>query len=421
MLQAAGTHLIIPEPSEDLISNEPWSIEFDAEGLMDELFADVDEILHGSGNLPGDYLHHNHRPPRSIEETPPSYWVENSAASTTPVATYEPVQTINVPPIVLPNTFIPTPAQKEDVGTVVINQPGKITQRQQARLNLTKLLITGTTIGIAIAGTLHILNSQFPSILGSQVTELDISLSQTEPQVDPQAELVDYMLRALAIIEQRAKSNNSQNNSQLAQQPVPQPLSVATPSNAGDLTPPLAANNTLPVVNPTTNVVERIYIPVYQAPSPMRFAPPPQIATNTPTSPTSPPQAVNNNVSANQPANTNQVAAVPSAPMSVNQQPASVNVPSLPTVPTRPPIPVTLNPQQAFVPSTSPTPSHTLAGLLELGDKSAALFENEGVTRRIHIGESIGATGWTLVDIANGEAIVRRNGEVRSIFAGQRL
>jgi hypothetical protein len=418
MLQAAGTHLIIPEPSEDLISNEPWSIEFDAEGLMDELFADVDEILHGSGNLPGDYLHHNHRPPRSIEETPPSYWVDNSDASTTPVATYEPVQTINVPQIVLPNTFIPTPAQKEDVGTVVINQPGKIIQRQKARLNLTKLLITGTTIGIAIAGTLHILNSQFPSILGSQLGEPNISLPQNQPQVDPQAELVDYMLRALAIIEQRGKSNNSQNNSQVALQPVTQPLSVATPSNVGDLTPPLAANNTLPVLNPSTNVVERIYIPVYQAPSPMRYAPPPQIAIN---SPTSPPQAGNNNVSANQPANTNQVAAVPSAPMSVNQQPASVTVPSLPTVPTRPPIPVTVNPQQAFVPSISPNPTHTLAGLLELGDKSAALFEHEGVTRRIHIGESIGATGWTLVDIANGEAIVRRNGEVRSIFAGQRL
>lgn len=418
MLQAAGTHLIIPEPSEDLISNEPWSIEFDADGLMDELFADIDDILHGSGNIPGHYLHHNHRPPRSIEQTSSSHRVDNSHASTTPVATYEPVQTINVPQLVLPNSFNPTPAQKEDVGTVVINQRAKITQRQQARLNLTKLLITGTTIGIAIAGTLHILNSQFPSILGSQVTEPDISVSQTQPEVDPQAELVDYMLRALAIIEQRGTSNNSQRNSQVAQQPVTQPLSVATPSNAGDLTPPLAANNTLPVVNPTTNVVERIYIPVYQAPSPMRFAPPPQIATNPPTSP---PEAVNNNASVNQPANTNEVAAVPSAPMNVNQQPASVNVPSLPTVPTRPPIPVTVNPQQAFVPSTSPTPTHTLAGLLELGDKSAALFENEGVTRRIHIGESIGATGWTLVDIANGEAIVRRNGEVRSIFAGQRL
>jgi hypothetical protein len=74
------------------------------------------------------------------------------------------------------------------------------------------------------------------------------------------------------------------------------------------------------------------------------------------------------------------------------------------------------------LPSPVPnTPSYTLEGLLELGEKSAALFEFEGVTRRIHMGESIGNTGWILVDVANGEAIIRRNGEVRSIFAGQKL
>jgi len=58
-------------------------------------------------------------------------------------------------------------------------------------------------------------------------------------------------------------------------------------------------------------------------------------------------------------------------------------------------------------------------GLLELGDRSAALFEINGVTRRIHLGESIGSSGWTLVEVANQEAIMRRNGEVRSVYVGQ--
>jgi hypothetical protein len=68
-----------------------------------------------------------------------------------------------------------------------------------------------------------------------------------------------------------------------------------------------------------------------------------------------------------------------------------------------------------------PAYSAELEGLLELGSKSAALFKIDGVTRRINLGENIGATGWTLVDVSNGEAIIRRNGEVRSIYTGQKL
>jgi Tfp pilus assembly protein PilP len=59
--------------------------------------------------------------------------------------------------------------------------------------------------------------------------------------------------------------------------------------------------------------------------------------------------------------------------------------------------------------------------LLELGDRSAALFEVNGTTQRINVGEAIGASGWTLVSVANQEAVVRRNGEVRSVYVGQKF
>jgi hypothetical protein len=75
---------------------------------------------------------------------------------------------------------------------------------------------------------------------------------------------------------------------------------------------------------------------------------------------------------------------------------------------------------RASTPST-PTVAHTLTGLLELGDRSAALFEINSVTQRFQVGESIGTSGWTLVEISKNQAIVRRNGEVRSIFVGQKL
>ena len=67
------------------------------------------------------------------------------------------------------------------------------------------------------------------------------------------------------------------------------------------------------------------------------------------------------------------------------------------------------------------SPINTLVGILELGERSAALFEIEDVARRIYVGENIGGSGWTLVKVANQEAVIRRNGKVRSVFVGQQF
>jgi hypothetical protein len=72
-------------------------------------------------------------------------------------------------------------------------------------------------------------------------------------------------------------------------------------------------------------------------------------------------------------------------------------------------------------PGTPAAPAHTLMGILELGDRSAALFEISGVTQRVYIGERIGSSGWSLVSVTDGEATIRRNGEVRTIYIGQRF
>ncbi|GAX38453.1 hypothetical protein [Nodularia sp. NIES-3585] len=439
MLQAARTHLIIPEPSEDLITNEPWSIEFYADGLMDELFADIDEILDVSGSLPDHTLRHGSNTPRSIEQTSEGDWLDNSGESATPVASeYEHLQTINLPhPIVLSNSLTRTEkkipqGRKEQVGTVVVNQPGAITQHQETRLTLKKLLIAGMTIGVAIAGTLYVVQYGLVNLLTSKLTQPDIYPPQTQlsTKVDVQAELVEYMLAALAIIEQQGASNNNRTSVYpgIANRAVSN-----SPATDGDLTPPLAANNTQPVANRSTNLVERIYIPVYQAPSPMRYAPPPtpgaianqaQGANNFQTSQPDAGKTALNPVQP--PAKTGNAIRPELKPVPVQKAPITVRQPSMPLPGLPAPVKTTSAPtnaqQQAYL-ETSPVTSaaHTLAGLLELGEKSAALFEFEGVTRRIHIGESIGASGWALVGVANGEAIVRRNGEVRSIFAGQKL
>jgi Tfp pilus assembly protein PilP len=63
--------------------------------------------------------------------------------------------------------------------------------------------------------------------------------------------------------------------------------------------------------------------------------------------------------------------------------------------------------------------NHVLVGVLELGDRSAALFDINGVSQRVYIGERIGNAGWTLVSVSSQEVVIRRNGEVRSIYIGQ--
>jgi hypothetical protein len=60
-----------------------------------------------------------------------------------------------------------------------------------------------------------------------------------------------------------------------------------------------------------------------------------------------------------------------------------------------------------------------LSGVLNQGDRSVALFEVNGITQRFEIGEGIGSSGWTLVAVSQSQAVIRRNGEVRSIYVGQ--
>ncbi len=98
----------------------------------------------------------------------------------------------------------------------------------------------------------------------------------------------------------------------------------------------------------------------------------------------------------------------------------------LPQVPTGP---QTAPAAPGFMASGTPLPPaggmanagvvRSLVGVMQLGDRSAALIETNGIAQRIRVGESIGSSGWTLVDVSKDQAVIRRNGEVRSIFIGQ--
>ncbi|NES84778.1 MAG: hypothetical protein F6K10_27080 [Moorea sp. SIO2B7] len=170
-------------------------------------------------------------------------------------------------------------------------------------------------------------------------------------------EFIKYMLRSLEAIESKAETKQQQ--------------ATKSPAKSSEsLPPPPNPSNPSSASKSASTIIERIYIPVY---------PPNQNPT-----------------------------LVPPAPAS--------------TAPAPPPAPVPVAPPEIKPPPPpAPVITHILVGLLESGDNSAALFEINGSTHRIKVGEAIGSSGWTLVSVANQKAVIRRNGEVRSVYVGQKF
>lgn len=400
MIQEASTHTIISEAAEDLIPNEALSIETYAEGLMDDLFNDIDNILEGRRKRPAKTVRTDYVPMQTV--------------------------TVKIPEVVLPQRVhravkAMSPVKKQQTSTLVFN-PRSVTaiskRTHQDSGGLGNFLILGATLTLAIAGTIYLIDSKWLTNLAAifipHSSQTDQAQSPVAIIADPQAELVNYMLQSLAVIDQQGTSTNQASaKSGFPAVNLSQTNSSALPSTqpVGILPPPISANNLPPVPSRVTNVVERIYIPVYQAPQPLRPLPqvPPITAkVSPPETVKTPPKKVQ---TATKPIPEKVLTATVKPP--VKPQLPTIAPPKLPTAPAA----TTTVQKQVSLPSYSAE----LEGLLELGSKSAALFKINGVTRQISLGESIGSSGWTLVEVANGEAIIRRNGEVRSIYAGQKL
>ncbi|MFQ4140878.1 hypothetical protein [Chlorogloeopsis sp. ULAP02] len=428
MSSEISTNLIIPEPSEELIASEPWSMETYADGLIDDLFAEIDTILDGSKKLPLQKVNPS-------KKLPP----------------YTHAQTVSVPQIALPESSTQTAqkapqSQNNQLSTFVVSTSGVgklVKQQPQQSQHWSRLLQLLATLGLAIAGIVWISNSNLLNRLRSKSFRqaLEISQPPLQPLVytkeDVAADFANYILEALAAIDRQDGSNylSSANTliSRMTSNHTTLPY-VRNEKQTGNLPPVLTGNNTPPIPNRSTSVVERIYIPVYQAPLPMRYVPSatsgiattlPQLPSTASTAESTTSSSQNTGDKPVKPADL--LASIQSKlkPVDVNpaaipvQQASQPAIPSLPKLLVPPKLPTATAPEAASVISSPAGSSHTLEGLLELGNKSAALFKVNGITRRVEIGESIGSSGWTLVDVANGEAIIRRNGEVRSIFAGQ--
>ncbi len=336
---------------------QSWSADTDAEHLMDEVFLDLDRILAGGANL--------------VEAPEPEQTIA--------------LQTLVVPPISLPPGFLPAP------------EPDPVTPEQAIVAKPQENYLDRILLGIALAvvGASGVLWLVTKDILKLPFLPPAPTPVASQPLSPADAKFADYVERSLKAINRRASNNSAALQS-------------------GDRLPAPNGGVPLPPTQAPPTVLERVYIPVF----PPQMANPaqpiaPRLLIPRPTVQSASPAAR----SANPPAQ-----AAPERP-AAREEPAR-------TVEREPERAVEREPERAAEETEQPTEAptqtatasgRTLTGVLELGDSSAALFEIDGVTQRVAVGETIGDSGWTLVKVENQQAVVRRNGVVQSLYVGGRF
>lgn len=403
MSQDVSTNQRAREPLTAPTSIQPWSAESDADKLMDELFSDIDRILEGGGKLP-------------TEPVKPEYVSLKSIV----------IPQIAMPPAVMPpQELVQQPRTESTVVTPVEPLEKSLTHTasspaSRSGWSFEKLLLVLLAAGIAaslVVTAILLLTSQqkltwpWPLNLG------DSSSSQNNPLSESDAQFVNYMLRSLDVIDHKTQTKQKTTTASAA----------TRTTNLSSI--PAPSNRTLASNQPQT-VLERVYIPVPMPQTPSAPAAAPQAAR--PSVPVMPP-ATRPSVPAMPPAARASVPVIPQVarpPVRATPQAARPSVPASPQaarssapVPPQavaPPAAPEVAPTSAVPTSPAPVSKHTLVGLLT-GERPVGLFEVDGVTQRVNLGEAIGASGWALVAVTDKEAIIRRNGEVRSIYPGQKF
>ncbi|MDB9423477.1 hypothetical protein PN437_00735 [Microcystis aeruginosa CS-564/01] len=188
------------------------------------------------------------------------------------------------------------------------------------------------------------------------ISQKNAPISQNGTISQEDKKFIAYLQSSLAIIDRQGQTLS----------PDPNPAAKNNPSPVVPVPPAPPAN--LPVNN-TPQIIERIYVPVY-----------PQTPETT-------------------------AKLVPVTPSNTD-----ISAPPLPAAPQG------NRPVAAVIPTNNQV-KNTLVGVMDLGDRSTALFDNKGITTRISPGEFV--NGWTVVEVGNQQVILSRNGQTKVLEVGQ--
>jgi len=337
-----------------LSNSSQFSANTYAERLMDDLFQDIEQLLDMQSPCQTDDT-------QSIEPVIPS----DTSAQSTPQAE-ESGTDVALPLARIEPSSMPLPVLADGdralakVNTTPISDATNSKDVRPPKRSYERLLLALGCFSVVVSLGLYLLyqEGKFRPQVGIPVT---VGSATTPAIAEPNHPFAEYAQKALRAIDQRVQQTNGAPSASVANPGAPGvPTVVIPPTNApSPLTPNRAATG-----------AERVYVPVYQIPSNLY---PPGTA----------------------------VAPLPTTPL-----------PTSGTTKT----PTKAQPKPAI--AKVPTVSRKLVGVLDQGERSVALFETNGVTQRYELGESIGSSGWTLVEVTKDQAIIRRNGEVRSLFVG---
>ncbi|WP_445176144.1 hypothetical protein [Microcoleus sp.] len=380
----------------ETVPAEAVAVESYADQLMDELFEGVDRAFDGNGGQPAE--------PMAPE--------------------FVALKSISVPQIVLSPLAPQPPRGEKDVEAIARQVALETTKKQQSKQSFDRILL-GAACGslLLVMGLWLASRSGLVRLRTAPAPETSAASGVTAPDT----QFVEYVQRSLEVIEQKK-----------APQPNPQLAGVPGVAPPGTL-PSISISGAPPATAGLSTAVNRIADALEQAgaqpgaPAPqVVLIPPPAQGTVAPAAPVAgapaAPQTGSVSPSPTAPASGRAIAAAGTrTPLAASPSPSESPQPKILARETEP-APAPSAQQSAPAPeqsapavSSAPTSAHTLVGILELGDRSAALFEVDGVARRIYVGESIGASGWTLAEIKNQEAVIRKGGDVRSVFVGQKF
>lgn len=338
------------------VNSAPEPLDFAVESYADDLMDDLFEEVERFLNGGNPSL-----PNPTPEEEPPL--IASPPPSPPPVVT---TSQLVLPPVTQPPPEMRQEPDEEMVEVAPAPPPAPVTSSRQPGRSYDRLLLGLGCISILVTLAIWLVSQQAQR----QTTVVATANPQQplDPTVVSDQEFAEYMQQSLQTIDQRSVSNPGAILSPTALQP-----SSALPTVAVPGTPTIPPKPTTPSTSRTPAGLERVYVPVYQLP-PNLLQPGTAIAPLP---------------------NGSSAIRLPSAATSANK------------------------PQKAPTPTAVASIPRTLVGVMELGNDSAALVEINGVTQRYRVGESISSSGWTLVEISKNQAIIRRNGEVRSVFIGQ--
>ncbi|MDY6938230.1 MAG: hypothetical protein SWY16_11235, partial [Cyanobacteriota bacterium] len=425
MSESTSTKPVATKTPESSTHLKAGSFDNEAERLIEDVFSDVDRVLDPNFGLPEEPLQ-----PKTVAVNP-----------------------VRVPPIVMRPLVIPQPsAPPQDATQSAVSVNATPTKTADtAGETFDRFLLGAACASLVATLGLWIWRDEVQQFVQNRLMPTQAEPVATPQQVeeDPQEtadrEFIDYMERSLERINSRFAGGGSANTSTSgASQANPSPgyptLSIPIdPASIDDIAGSLKEIATVLSRNTTTAAVPRLP----QPPNANNPTPPSTTANNAANN------ANNNNNNGNNadsagatsPAPAAAPAAAPAVPALAptpaaessdsSGQVASSAAPAEPDysesdagwepdysedytedysepeavwepeysesepAPDKPAVATNPEPAEAAPPANV----HTLMGFLEFGDRSAALFEINGVAQRINVGESVGASGWSLVEV----------------------